>query len=178
MFLHQFGNFNVQQVKLMHDGKELEQYQSFYQAKVKNNDMLMIKVTRPSNIQGSNSQKNVNSNYLGNQGGGFPWTRNNDVNMEPQKNGRQQGSLGQYNQIAQSNQDNRQSRASYNGQQPLSNQFAQQNRSNQFGQQNHPQSNQFSQNNSKVEAPISEYEIAMQNQIEKKIHFDRMDKNL
>lgn len=153
----QFGNFNPQNVKVMLDGRELENYQTFYQAKIKNNDMLLIKAVRSSNLQGPVAQRNINSNYLSNQppaGDRFPWAAGNaSANRSPPQTSNQKYGFFNFNEGPGSLSTNANSN---------------------YGVNRSAQQSGTSQN----KLPVSELELAMQKEIEKKIHFDRMDRHL
>lgn len=146
-------------MRLLLDGKELDSYQSFYQAKIKNNDMLLLKNSRTSTLQGPLAQRNVSSNYLSNP---------------PVAAGRLPSSNHFGNQQGTSNQ-NYGSFAGYNQRGRNSSQPSNSNRSPNFNQGYPTNPNRGPSN---AELPLSDYEIAMQKEIERKIHFDRMDKNL
>jgi hypothetical protein len=130
--------------------------------------MLLIKNSRKSPLQGLNAQRNVGSNYLNSQRGGFqggnggglqagnPHTQNRTANQN-------YGSFAGYNQAStrDSYQPHAQSRPEYGN-----------NRAGSMYQ------NQGNTSIAQSSLPMTDNEIALQKEIEKKIHFERMNKNL
>lgn len=164
--LIQFGVQNSHDVKLSHEGKDLDPYLNFHQARIKNNDMLLLKQIRKSTLQGPMAQRNVNSNYLNSQNGnqgvfgaGAPFC---NASQQQRTSNDQYGSFagGGYNQSG--------SRASY--QPPQQNRPPYQSTTNNGAYSREP----IRQN----ALPLSQAELSMQKEIEKKIHFERMNRNL
>lgn len=153
-------------MKLFYEGKELDAYSNFYQARVKNNDMLLLKASRPSNLQGAHAQRSVSSNYFPNrQPEKFPFS-NPYAQQKPNSTTNQ--SYGQFPFGNQTNSRPYNQQGSYK--QPTAHQPT--NRASSMYQNPLPNDRQNSQ------SQLTEIDLALQKDIERQIHFERMNRNL